>query len=74
VLGNLAAQEDRFVFLPICQGTQFTSCPTRKPYASEVRGAFDVITRAGGDVPRKISSAERPPSQRRAMVSRYSRV
>src|ERR1700687_3896073 len=63
MLRDLAAQEDGFVLLPICQRTQFAHAPLANHVASNVRGAFDVVARARGDVPEEKLLRRAPTHQ-----------
>src|SRR6266853_4048115 len=50
VLRDFAAEEDCFVFLAVGQRSQLAHTPFANHIARDVRGAFDVIASAGGDV------------------------
>src|ERR1700730_1811005 len=53
MLGDLAAEENRFIFLTVGQRTEFAHAPFANHVARDVSSALDVISRAGGDVPQE---------------------
>jgi len=72
VLRDFAAEEDCFVFLTVGQRSQLAHTPFANHIARDVRGAFDVIASAGGDVAEEnffrrtpaISTASMAPDNR----------
>src|SRR5882762_9510830 len=50
MLGDFAAEEDSLVLLAVGQRPQLAHTPFANHVARDVRGAFDVVARAGGDV------------------------
>ena len=50
MLRDLAAQEDGFLFLSESQRSEFAHAPVAHHLSRDVRGSFDVVARAGGDM------------------------
>ena len=50
MLGNLAAEEDGFIFLAVSKRPEFAHAPFANHVAGNVRGSLDVVAGTCGDV------------------------